>query len=145
MEKMADCATVAPTLLSNKTVLLRPSACGAERQRCIIVPTHLPHFPVFHRLLQSIRRWAVDRNQVTVVGVFSEEAAFSLPHFCYGFPSSCVGDLFEGTDLERLVDLDSYSRYRNDHRVRVGHQAPVRSYARRHRDARHLAVSHFGR
>lgn len=100
-----DCATVVPTVQADGTLLLSPAACAAERERCVVLPTHPPHYADLARLLKSASEWSIDRTHIPLVVVLSGSAAFALPQFCHGYPELCNGRLFEATDLQRLVDL----------------------------------------
>ncbi|KAJ1450175.1 hypothetical protein M885DRAFT_533081 [Pelagophyceae sp. CCMP2097] len=46
--------------------LLLASVASASRGRCVLSPTHAPHFDFYARLLQSIKRHASDPNAVDV-------------------------------------------------------------------------------
>jgi hypothetical protein len=99
------CATLTPAVDANGTLTLSPTSCGkAERPRCLLVPVYPPHFVQFFRLIETIRRYAIDRASAPLVAVFSEPAPHALARICKAFPTICDGS-FEATSLDRLLDL----------------------------------------
>ena len=126
------CATLSPLL--GRTLLLTPSACdnAPERKNCLVVPSHARHFPLLHRLLQNVRRFAVDAETTPTIAVLSGEVALELGRFCVAHSTSCDGG-FEATDLNRLVELDAASHAvpHVAQRERVAHaRATVRALQR---------------
>ena len=131
-----DCATVVPTVQADGTLLLSPAACAtAERERCVVLPSHPPHYADLARLLKSVSQWSTDHTPMPLVVVLSGTAALALPQFCHGYPELCDGRLFEATDLPRLVDLATQGQGRHG-------EASLRHRSQRaQRLAEHLADS----
>lgn len=77
------------------------------RPRCLVVPTHNPHYSLFRRMLTHIATYAMDLDHVRVLAVLSDDAKAEARALCGSTGKLCPEAVrLEVTDLRRLVHAD---------------------------------------
>lgn len=87
-------------------------ASTAARQRCLVVPTYAPHYPLARRLLASLERFATDAASTPIILVFSEPPNVGLPQVCEGVERVCQRLPLEPTSLAELMQMQARDEQR---------------------------------